>query len=117
MSEQTTLAEGIRDGREYVGFTAEKVAKRIGVPVETYLAFEDGSQEPTEEQQVALGKLFGLTPERLRGAPLQANVELSQLLDSKDLTDEDRYSVLRFVEFLGNVEPAPRVDRSQEAER
>jgi DNA-binding XRE family transcriptional regulator len=113
MNEKMGLAEGIRDGREYLNFTPEQVANKIGLPVETYQAFEDGRQEPTERQQVVLAKLFGLTLERLRGAPMQADPEWARQVDQRDLPEEDRYQILRFVEFLQNADPPPPIDRPE----
>jgi transcriptional regulator with XRE-family HTH domain len=109
MAETTTIAERIRDEREWLGFTRAQVAEKLHRTEATIDAFEEGAMEPTDEELAALADLFGLAPERLRGEPLAEDASMAILCGSKSVTAEDRYQVMRFAEYLRHAGPAPTI--------
>lgn len=106
-----TLAERIGEEREWLGLPLEMVAEKAGVEVATVQAWESGESAPTGDQVAVLAALFGLSIERLHGAPLVEDIGHVLLCGSKDPTHEDRYEVARFVEYLRHVAPAAEVPR------
>jgi ribosome-binding protein aMBF1 (putative translation factor) len=111
MAETTTVAERIRDEREWCGFTRAQVAEKIHRTEATIEAFEEGAMEPADEELAALAELFGLAPERLRGEPLGEDTSMAILCGSKNVTAEDRYQVMRFAEYLRRTRPIDRTTR------
>ena len=100
MSDGTSLAERIREEREWLGFSCEQAAEKLGVDLSDVEAWESGEAEPTGDQVKRLTRLFGLPKERLRGAPLVVNTGLAYMCGGRNLTHEDLYQVARFTEFL-----------------
>lgn len=100
MSDGTSLAERIREEREWLGFSCEQAAEKLGVELADVEAWESGGLVPTAEQVQRMAALFGLSVERLYGAPLVEDLGGVLLCGGKDLTHEDRYQVARFAEFL-----------------
>lgn len=119
MSETTSVAERIRDEREWLGFSRAQVAQKLGLPESAVEAFETGAAIPSEEELAKLARLFGLAPERLQGEPLAEDPVMAIACGSKNLTSEDRYTVMRFAEFLRHAGPAPAItdDADSTAER
>jgi ribosome-binding protein aMBF1 (putative translation factor) len=108
MRETSTVAERIRDEREWCGFSRAQVARKLHRAETLIEAFEAGAMQPADEELVALAELFGLAPERLRGEPLAEDSRMAILCGSKDITAEDRYQVMRFAEYLRHAGPPPR---------
>ena len=94
------LSERIQEERNWVGYPPGVAAKKLGLTREEYAAFETGDVEPTDNQLTNIARLFGTTPDRLRGEDLRADPRIEQLLASKRVTAEDAYEVHRFAEFL-----------------
>ncbi|MGH3381873.1 MAG: helix-turn-helix domain-containing protein [Actinoallomurus sp.] len=109
MAETSSVAERIRDEREWLGFTRAQVAQKLAMPESMIEAYETGAQVPSHDDLAALTLLFGLAPGRLLGEPLTEDPGMAILCGSKDLTSEDRYTVMRFVEYLHHAGPAPNV--------
>ncbi len=95
-----TLAERIREEREWISATCEQLAGMLGEPVGVVEAWEAGESAPTGEQMVRLTGLLGLSVERLHGAPLRSGSGDVLFCGSGDLTHEDRFQVARFAEYL-----------------
>lgn len=104
------LSDRIRQEREYVGFSVDDMAAKLGIAAGEYAAFEADEVEPSDSQLSTIACLCGTTPDRLRGEDLRADPRVEQLLAAKRLTHEDAYEVHRFAEFLRY---APRNERQR----
>jgi transcriptional regulator with XRE-family HTH domain len=100
VNEAVTLAERIREEREWTGMTVEQLAENMLVLPAVVAEWEDGVVEPTPEQVERLAGLFGLSPERLRGAPLVETADQKRIADVHGLGHEERFELARFAEFL-----------------
>ena len=109
---ESRLAERIREEREWLGTTREKVAEMLGVELAAVTAWESGEAEPTGDQVEQLARLFHLPVERLHGAPLVVDPKLSYVCGGKDLTHEDLYEVARFAEYLRHSGPGEGADET-----
>jgi transcriptional regulator with XRE-family HTH domain len=101
------LSDRIRQERQYVGYSIDEMATKLGITPAEFAAFEEGEIEPTDAQLSTIARLCGTTPDRLRGEDLRADPRVDQLLRAKRLTHEDAYEVHRFAEYLRH---APRDD-------
>ena len=111
-TEMSSIAERIRDEREWLGFTQEGLAFGLNLPLDVIVAFESGAKVPDDITLGKLARFFGLTPERLRGEPLTEDLGMAILCGRRDLTSEDRYQVMRFAEYLRHAGPAPAAPES-----
>lgn len=94
-----TLAERIRGERDWLGLPRDLVAELVGVDLATVEAWEAGALVPSEDQVALLAGLFGLSVERLHGAPLVEDIG-GVLMCGGDPTHDDQYEVVRFAEYL-----------------
>lgn len=96
------LADRIHEERQWLGFPIERLAEGVGVSTRQYAAFEDGTATPTPEQITRLAALFGMTVERLHGAPLDEGLgpAVFPLGCGFEPTPEERQTAMRFAEYF-----------------
>lgn len=112
MSEATTVAERIREEREWLRYTRAQAAQAINVPEAVIEDFETGARTPSDSDLDRLSRLFGLAPGRLLGEPL-AEDPRAAILCGRNPTDADRHQVHRFAEFLKYAGAAPTITRKE----
>ncbi len=97
-----TLAERIREEREWIGATREQLGDELGVSPAVVETWEAGELVPSEVDMMRLARFFRLSVARLHGEPLREDPKLAVLCGGADLTHGDRYEVARFGEYLRN---------------
>lgn len=90
----------------------KELGQVIGVAESTISQYETGKRQPDYETLLKLGEYFGVSVDYLLGAekkPTAESSELDRQLEGvdfalygevKDLTDEQKRDVLRFIQFL-----------------
>ncbi len=97
------LGARLREAREYVGFSEEKVARYLGLPQQELCQIEDGSKRVSDADLHRLAKLYQTTAGTLTGHDQEGPgwgsfPHLDQA--SADLPATDRNEILRFARFL-----------------
>ncbi len=102
----------LRELRKRCGITMKELGQVIGVAESTISQYETGKRQPDYETLLKLGEYFGVSVDYLLGAekkPTAESSELDRQLEGvdfalygevKDLTDEQKRDVLRFIQFL-----------------
>ena len=57
--DMTKAGQKIRNLREELGYSPEKVAKAIGVSISSYLKYESGNRIPRDEVKEKIANFFG----------------------------------------------------------
>jgi Zn-dependent peptidase ImmA (M78 family)/DNA-binding XRE family transcriptional regulator len=81
------LARRLREKRERLSLTQERVSQAIGVPREVISFWENGSRSPSLKQLQGLAVLYNTSP--------------AELLGEEDATEEERHVLLRGIEDEG----------------
>jgi transcriptional regulator with XRE-family HTH domain len=109
-TEQELLSQRLRNAREYLGFSQELVAERLGVPRASISAIETGKLASLYKTSTAL--LLG--EELAQAEPSDDEGLMALFRTTKDLDTKDREQVLRFAEFLRNAGRAPDIKKESE---
>jgi transcriptional regulator with XRE-family HTH domain len=110
MSDQATVGERIREEREWLGFTRQRLAEAMRLTERDIVELE-GARQPTESELARLATIFGLEgPGRLLGEPIPAippgQGPVCALADG-EIGHEDRATIARFAEYLRNSPRLP----------
>ena len=121
MSDATTpvsFSALIRDGRRRKGISQEELVKRSGVSRSTVSRWERGLADNPEPEQVrAVCRVLGVDPraaavalgyltwDEIGGEPQKPALDpvteqVLQSLEDPGITDEDRHSLMRYLQFL-----------------
>lgn len=120
--EQERLAQRLREAREYLGFSQELVAERLGVPRASVSAMENGKRKVSSLELKELAQLYRRPLTFFLGE--EESIPTDQPHDktfhalfrtTKDLSEQDREQVLRFAQFLRHAgrPPTPPDERTK----
>lgn len=121
-AEQEHLAQRLREAREYLGFSQELVAERLGVPRASISAMENGKRKVSSLELKELAQLYRrpLTfflgeEESIQADQPQDKAFHALFRTTKDLSEQDREQVLRFAQFLRHAgrPPTPPNERAE----
>jgi transcriptional regulator with XRE-family HTH domain len=105
--EKEGLARRLREAREYLGLSQEYAAQQTGISRPAISEIEAGRRNVNSLELKRLSKLYGRPVEYLLGEEVEEAVgatadpvEIKLRPMMKDLKQEDREEILRFVEYL-----------------
>ena len=110
---QKELGARLRESREFLGMSQEEVARRLDVPRASVSAIESGKRKVSSLELEDLASLYRTSVDRLlgtRAAPRDeaAERDLQALFRAtKDLTADEKESVIKFADFLRSAGRAP----------
>lgn len=98
------IGASIREKREKLGWSQEKLAQSVGKQTATYIAFiEKGERNVTTVDLMAIAKQLGTTIASLVGEEKTKNPSvIDALRSSGDLSKSDREKVEDFYNFIKN---------------
>lgn len=121
-AEQERLGHRLREAREYLGFSQELVAERLGVPRASISAIENGKRKVSSLELKELSQLFRRPLTFFLGEEESSQADRPQdktfhalFRTAKDLSEQDREQVLRFAQFLRHAgrPPTPPDERAE----
>ena len=59
--------ERIKEQRKLYGFTQRDIAERLGISQPSYIRYENGSSEPSQENLVKIADIFDVSVDYLLG--------------------------------------------------
>ena len=105
------LASKLRDARDYLGFSQEEVAVKLGVPRASISAMEHGKRKVSSLELKQLARLYRRPVEYFfdDSEPSEPDDETTRALfrATRQLSDSDRAQVLTFAKFLEHAGSAP----------
>lgn len=110
------LGNRLREAREFLGYSQEYVADRLGIPRASVSAIETGKRKVSSLELKQLSQLYKRPVEELL-----ADGETDETADetvaalfrtAQALSSDDREQLLRFAEFLRAAGPVPASDVS-----
>lgn len=105
--EKESLAKRLKEARDYLGLSQEYVAQQTGIPRPAISEIEAGRRKVDSLELKRFSKLYGRPIEFLLGGNEESavgaaadpvEVKLRPLM--RELKEEDREEILRFVEYL-----------------
>lgn len=121
-AEQERLGHRLREAREYLGFSQELVAERLGVPRASISAMENGKRKVSSLELKELAQLYRRPWKFFLGEEEPGQDDLPQdktfnalFRTTKGLSEQDREQVLRFAQFLRHAgrPPTPPDERAE----
>lgn len=111
VANQDSLAQRLREAREYLGLSQEMVADKLEIPRPAVSAIETGKRKVSSLELKQLAQLYKRSVDYFLGTgeEEQPHDELFGALfrATKPLSEPDREQVLRFAEFLKNAGKPP----------
>jgi len=105
------LAGRLREAREYLGFTREQIAGRLGWPAADLERLEGGRTTITGEQIRKLSRLYRRPVAWFSGeSRFEPGADLLRKIEH--LEGGDRDAVLEFAEWLQDAGPPPKITRA-----
>lgn len=105
-----------REAREYMGLSLMEVAGFLSADIDDVANMEaGGSHDFAPYQMDALSRLYCRPLPWLNGEPVppvQVPADLAQLMEDRELDDNDRREVVAFIEFLAHRRPATGADHA-----
>lgn len=98
---QESLAERLREAREYLGISQEFVAKHTGISRAAVSAIENGKRKVEAIELTALASLYKYPVTYFLDGALEEPAAIRAIARAAaTLTDRDREQVLQFAQFL-----------------
>lgn len=102
--DRKAMADRLREGREYLGFSQEEVAAYLGVPRSALSLIEAGSRKVDALELKKLASLYKRPVAYFTGGDAEEDAygeEIAHLArKAKELSPEDRAELGRFADFL-----------------
>lgn len=102
-TETSVLAQRLREAREYLGLSQERVAAALKIPRPAISLIESGTRRVSAIELAAFAKLYQRPQSFFTGEkPVRATPPQMEVLKrtTAALSDKDRDEVLRFAQFL-----------------
>lgn len=111
--EQEHMGQRLKEAREYLGFSQEVIAEKLGVPRASISAMENGKRKVTSLELKRLSHLYRRPLQYFLGDDEPENPTKNDTIEAlfrttKALNDTDRAQVLKFAQFLQHAGRAPR---------
>lgn len=99
------ITDRLKEVREYLGLSQQIVADLVGIPAAAISEIESGKQKVNMLELEKFSKLYKHPVSYFYGEENKDEESIVWLLTrtAKDLTDADREQVLRFAQFLKNI--------------
>lgn len=116
--EWKAIGERLREAREYRGYSQEEIANYLGISRSAVSLSENGDRKVNSIELRKLARLYGVTTDDLIAAddqPPEDDEEVEMVARAaRELSEEDRREVLRFVQFLRSKQVEGGNDESAE---